>query len=283
MSQDEHINAFGTNGWRQSIRNSVNYNHDYLFPPAPKPEQPESPQPQPASAPQPEHSSEPQPQPPAPTMGPSNVVAGLQTGGAQAPQPVEPPANCHSDAVAQAFRPEESASSSNSSLATHLPRAPRDHSFTPSEAEGPLPQAPSPHTPLPPTSAEFVEQVLARLKPASSAPPATSPQPAQATQPAPAQTRSPIPTPAPGGCHSERSEESAFSCDSPLATHHSPLPQTPATQSTPPSSQPACPEQGRRDNAPEPRPSASPREPNRDAPWLHFGDSRHIPPDSKLL
>jgi hypothetical protein len=47
LSKHEYINAFGTDAWRQSVRNSVNYNHDYLFPPAPKPEQPESPQPQP--------------------------------------------------------------------------------------------------------------------------------------------------------------------------------------------------------------------------------------------
>src|SRR5258708_8359552 len=46
ISQDEYINAFGTDGWREAVRNSVNSNHDYLFPPAP--EQPESPQPQPS-------------------------------------------------------------------------------------------------------------------------------------------------------------------------------------------------------------------------------------------
>ena len=154
MSQDEHINAFGTNGWRQSIRDSVNYNRDYLFPPAPH----RSGGLQAGPALQPEHSSEAQPQSPAPTMGASNVVAGLQTGGAQAPQPVGPPANCHSDVVVQAFTPEESASSSHP----------------------------------------------------------------------------------------------------PLVTSHSPLP---AVQPPP----------------------ASPREPNRDAPWLHWGDQKHIPPDSHLL
>src|SRR5260370_33629728 len=56
MSQDEHINAFGTNGWRQSIRDSVNYNHDYLFPPPPQP----NPPPQPPT---------PRPPPPPPTLG----------------------------------------------------------------------------------------------------------------------------------------------------------------------------------------------------------------------
>jgi len=33
ISQDEYINAFDTDDWRKSIRNSVNGNHDYLFPP----------------------------------------------------------------------------------------------------------------------------------------------------------------------------------------------------------------------------------------------------------
>src|SRR5260370_334608 len=46
LSKHEYINAFGTDGWREAVRNSVNSNHDYLFPPAP--EQPESPQPQPS-------------------------------------------------------------------------------------------------------------------------------------------------------------------------------------------------------------------------------------------
>jgi hypothetical protein len=120
-----------TLAWRRSIRNSVNHNYNYRFPPVPAPEPP------PPSAFQEtlrNESPRPQPQP-----------AQLPT---QASQPVEPPENCHSGAVAQAFRPEESASSSNSSPATRhssLPQAP----------------APSPHTPLPPASAEFVQRVVA--------------------------------------------------------------------------------------------------------------------------
>src|SRR6266446_541911 len=50
ISQHEYINAFGRNGWRESVRNSVNGNRDYRFPPDPEPEQPESPQPQPQPA-----------------------------------------------------------------------------------------------------------------------------------------------------------------------------------------------------------------------------------------
>src|SRR5216683_2266328 len=60
LAQHEYINAFGTDAWRQAIRNSVrqNFNHRQASPP---------PQPPPDQAPP--------------------VVAGLQTGGDQAPQP----------------------------------------------------------------------------------------------------------------------------------------------------------------------------------------------------
>ena len=49
ISQHEYINAFGSDGWRKSVRNSVNGNRDYLFPPDPEPQQSESPQPQPTA------------------------------------------------------------------------------------------------------------------------------------------------------------------------------------------------------------------------------------------
>ena len=125
ISEHEYTNAFGSDGWRQSIRNSVDGNHDYRFPPAPKPEQPASPQPQPeppanchsgalAQAFRPEepasssnsslathHSPLPQAPQPAPSPRTSlpptsaefvrHVVAGLQTGGAQTPHPAPAP------------------------------------------------------------------------------------------------------------------------------------------------------------------------------------------------
>src|SRR6266849_6087060 len=56
ISEQEYINAFDTDDWRKAIRNSVNGNHDYLFP---RPD----PQPQPA----PSHPPPPPPPPPAPT------------------------------------------------------------------------------------------------------------------------------------------------------------------------------------------------------------------------
>ncbi len=140
LSKHEYINAFGTDGWRQSVRNSVNGNYNYRFPPVP-----ESPQPQPAQA---------QTQAPQPTS-----------------QPAETSVNCHSE------RSEESAFSSRSPLATsHSPLPPAQQS------------APSPHTSLPPTSAEFVRHVVAG--PIGEVQP---PQPAPASSP----TSVPAPLPSP--------------------------------------------------------------------------------------
>ena len=161
LSKHEYINAFGTDGWRDSVRTSVNGNRDYLFPPDPEPQQSESPQPQ--------------PQP-----------AQRQT---QPPQP-----------------------------------------------------APSPHTPMPPTSTEFVQHVVAGLQTGSL--PATP-----HVQPAPPNHQA---AETPVNCHSERSderptsgaspesyrEEPAFSAPraghSPLVTHHSPLPQAEGSSPLPP-------------------------------------------------
>ncbi len=101
ISQHEYINAFDTDDWRESIRNSVNSNHDYLFPPKPKPQQPGSLQPQQSASAPPSH------QPAAPTAGALNVAAGLQPGSLPATphvqpapldaQPAETPVNCHSE------------------------------------------------------------------------------------------------------------------------------------------------------------------------------------------
>ena len=127
ISQHEYCEAFSSDAWRESIRNSVNGNRDYRFPPDPEPEQSESPQPQsaqsPTQAPQPAHATQPAPAratQPAP------------------PQPAQTPVNCHSE------QSEEPAFSSSSAQPSTQPRP-----------------APSPHTHLPPTSAEFVQQVLA--------------------------------------------------------------------------------------------------------------------------
>src|SRR6266700_2005344 len=99
ISQDEYINAFGTDGWRKSVRNSVNDNHAYRFPPDPEPEQPsdqalhvvaglqtggsQAPHPAPATQPAPAQQSAPAPHTSLPPTGAEfvrHVVAGLQTG-----------------------------------------------------------------------------------------------------------------------------------------------------------------------------------------------------------
>src|SRR6266478_727836 len=82
ISEHEYINAFGTDGWRKSVRNSVNSNYAYRFPPDPAPELP------PDQAPQ--------------------VVAGLQTGGGQAPQPSPAPPKAASPSPAPAPSPTSS-------------------------------------------------------------------------------------------------------------------------------------------------------------------------------
>ena len=186
LAKHEYINTFGTDGWRNSIRNSVNGNYNHRFPPAPEPEQPESPQPQPQSAP---------PSPP--------------------PQP------------APAQQP-----------------------------------APSPHTSMPPTAAEFAQQLLAGL-PRSERPGPTGETGGSKT---PQPTLSPTPAPQ--------------SPPSPHTTANTPS--APATQSAPPpvpTPPPASPEQGQ---TVKPTPPRQSNEPNRDAPWW---DSRHLydPPDSHLL
>jgi hypothetical protein len=99
ISQDEYSNAFGRDGWRKAVRNSVNGNQNYRFPPDPEAPKAQSPQPQPmpqqAQAPTPppqptpasaqrtpaQHASTPSPQP----SSPSNQPAPL------APQPSPPP------------------------------------------------------------------------------------------------------------------------------------------------------------------------------------------------
>ena len=84
ISQQEYAGAFGGDGWRGSIKSSVNSNSDYLNPP--EPEQPSAPvgagfSPSPASSPAAPPSSAPSPQAPMPptrTEFVQQVLAGLQ-------------------------------------------------------------------------------------------------------------------------------------------------------------------------------------------------------------
>jgi len=119
IAQDEYIHSFDTDTWRSTVRSSSRHDdpedaddtaYDTSGDPAEAAE---------VLAPQPV------PHPPASAAAPSTrVAAGLQPGSSASssstsPTAPQPPVNCHSDVVAQAFRPEESTSSSNSSLATH--------------------------------------------------------------------------------------------------------------------------------------------------------------------
>ncbi len=153
ISQDEYINAFGTDGWRKSVRNSVNSNHDYLFPPDPEPEQSalsalrtnlrsESLQPQPQPA-QPQT----QAQQPASSTPPSNP-----------PQPAAAPA------VAHPFRGEAFPSASPPQPAAQpIPAPPQTPSPIPTQAPPTLAHASSP------TSAQAPQTPAAHPAPSSPA------------------------------------------------------------------------------------------------------------------
>jgi hypothetical protein len=136
LAQHEYINAFGTNGWRNAICNSVNGNHDHLFPPASTPPQNQAPQPV---------SSTPQTQVPQPTAAPSQTQPLRPVSGppSNPPQPTAPPLGCHSE------RSEESAVSP-------APQAPASttNATPPISATQPAPAAPPTaqlnNPPLPP-------------------------------------------------------------------------------------------------------------------------------------
>jgi hypothetical protein len=119
ISQHEYINAFGTDGWRKSVRNSVKGNYDYRFPftpseaegPAPEPEQP-APSALRTNLP----SESPQPQPPATPKPPDRATP---------PQPAETPASCHSEPACTGRPSEESGFSSSPAPPPTSARAPQ--------------------------------------------------------------------------------------------------------------------------------------------------------------
>jgi hypothetical protein len=183
ISQHEYINAFDTNGWRKSIRNSVNGNHTYRFPPAPDRS--------------------------------GGLQAGPQTEPPSKPQPQPAPA----------------------SPPTQAPQS-----------------APSPHTPMPQTSAEFVQQVMASRN--SSRPPQASQghgrQPGSAA-PNPA-SQSPATPPAPGPASPTSAAPSAPSSPIQSSTNaqHSPQQQPRPKPHSPVAAKPSAPQQ-------EPRPATGPQ------------------------
>jgi hypothetical protein len=230
VSEQEYINAFGTDRWRKSVRNSVNSNYDYRFPPDPAPELPQ-------------------------------VVAGLQTGGGQAPQPAPSP---------------------------HTSLPPTSAEFVQrvvaglQTGGGQTPQpAPSPHTSLPPTSAEFAQRVVAGLQTGGGQTPQPSPAPPKAATPSPAPAPSPTSSRAPQtpaartapsspACPPGRNESSCPDPAVPTADETDPLP---ATQFVPLVAPAVLQE--------TPRTSPSPPPPNRDAYALHFDQGCRLLVDGK--
>jgi hypothetical protein len=82
VSEGEYINAFGTDAWRKTIRNSVNANHAHRFPPDPEPA-PEQPQ---------TSSAQPHSQAPTPAPAPSPAIS---------PTPAPVPSSIHSSPTSQ--------------------------------------------------------------------------------------------------------------------------------------------------------------------------------------
>jgi hypothetical protein len=156
ISQHEYCEAFSPDAWRKSIRNSVNSNHNYRFPPhrsaglqagvppQPQPAAPTSPacHPERSEGSQPVPSTQQSPAAQAACPEGTRRVRPEASRPASPPQPHPPqtPINSPSE------RNKESAFSSS-------PAAPQTQPQQP---------APPPRNPLPPTAAEFAQQVLAR-------------------------------------------------------------------------------------------------------------------------
>ena len=127
ISQHEYINAFGTEGWRKSIRSSVNTNFDLRFPSAPQPEPqpaaPKPPQPTPplslpatnarpsrpvstapqSAPPRPNHAAR-TPQPPSSSDCPASQAGQPDNPAPSAPPPLQPrPAAPNHDPYAVRF------------------------------------------------------------------------------------------------------------------------------------------------------------------------------------
>jgi hypothetical protein len=156
----------------------------------------------------------------------------------------------------------------------------------PTQAQQP---APSPRTPMPHTSAEFVQHVVAGLQTGQrSSPPAPQPSttPPQACSPdnppaVPKPQPAPHPAESPVNCHSEparrsgRREESAFS-SSPAASTTDRAHPIPATQPTPSVARTTQPNNPSRTGPSTPQPAR-----NRDAQALHFDHSCRLLVDGK--
>jgi hypothetical protein len=195
ISQHEYINAFGTDGWRKSVRNSVNGNYDYRFPPDPEPD-PEPEQSAPSASRMVFRDEPPQPQP-SPVAHPFRGEAFRSTGATspappqtQAQQPSAPPSNPPQPAaVARPFRGEASSSASQPAetpVNGHSERSgkrPTSGASPESDREEPALSSHSPlatrHSPLPSAPASSARSVVPAAQPDN--PPRTGPSTPQPT------------------------------------------------------------------------------------------------------
>jgi len=250
ISEQEYINAFGTDGWRKSVRNSVKSNYNYRFPPDP------APAPQVVAGLQAGQAQQPAPSPHTslPPTSPEfvqRVVAGLQTGGGQAPQP--------------APSPHTSLPPTSAEFVQHVVAG-----LQTGGSQAPQP-APSPHTSLPPTSAEFVQRVVAGLQTGGGQAPQSAPAPSPISSRAP-QTPAASTAPSSPACLSGRNESS---CPDPAVLTADETDPLPATQFVP-SVAPAVPHKPPRTSASPPQPA-----PTRDAYALHFDHGCRLLIDGK--
>ena len=239
ISQHEYINAFGTDGWRKSIRNSVNGNQDYRFPPAPA--QPDSPQPQPSPVAHPFRGE----------VFPSTGTTSPAPPPTQAQQP-----QAQLRASAPPSNPPQPAAQPTPSPVAHPFRGEASSSDPPPKATAPQPIEIPANCPSERSALSALRENLRSEKPAFSSSPAESPTSAHAPQTPAAHT-----APSHPACHPERSAPSALRMGLRSEGSH-PLPSTPFTPSAAPAAQP--------DNPPRTGPSTPQPAPNRDAYALHF-------------
>ena len=151
ISQKEYADAFGTGGWRRAVRNSVNGNSDYLFPPDPK--------------------SAPEPKPPAPPATPKTPPEQPPPAPAPPSQPCPAPAPApQSPTPSAASSSPDVSSSANESAAANAQPSPRDSApAQPIEPTvNPASRAPQPASPSTPADAALsVARSLFRRRPKS--------------------------------------------------------------------------------------------------------------------
>src|SRR5882672_8201237 len=162
VSQKEYANAYGTEGWRKAVRNSVHTNYDYLCPPDPDDDNVDNDEHEPQQR-QPLQSQPAQPQQPAqaPPQSPAGLSAPTSSTGAARLQPAA------------------------SATVTQTTAPPNAHPSRPQQSASTTPQPRNASRPSPATveAALSVAREMFPARPSStppqSAPPTAPPQPMQ--------------------------------------------------------------------------------------------------------